>query len=149
MPLKPEEKDHVVETLKELLYEAKKEQIRNSLEAYETLQKALEKDSAMMNLYYEAIKQVNYIDKGRRSSDFLSWKSKKRSEYSRLRYRGWINLKFRWLMLSIDAFNFGDPSSYLKHLSELQPHHEYSPPSAFVHSLSCNHGSPNRGTLSP
>ncbi len=104
-PLKPEEKNHVVDTLKELLSEARREQVKHSLEVYEKLEIATQKDVTAMALFYEAVKQVNFIDKDKKSTDFLSWKNKKRSEFSRLRYRGWMNFKLRWLMLSIKAFN--------------------------------------------
>lgn len=71
--------------------------------AYRAYKTALESSSAAYDLYLDCVEKVDFLDSGKKSSDFRDWKKAQKEKISAPGFRLALRHQLNWLVLTIEA----------------------------------------------
>lgn len=71
--------------------------------AYRAYQSALTSDSEAIQLYLDCIEKVEFLDQGKKSSDFRDWKRNQKDRLADSGFRTALRHQLNWLLISIEA----------------------------------------------
>lgn len=105
------EKTQLKSNLEEILAKAQEALDKQAEEAYKILELASKRESASMDLYYDSVKEINFLQKNKTAGDYIAWKSSHKTEHTNLGVRKRTNYQVKWLLLAIDAYKARDVES--------------------------------------
>jgi hypothetical protein len=101
-PLTPKEQESMLKRLESLREEAGRVaagRVASAVAAYKT---ALSGNEATIDLYFQCIEKVRYIDQNRPLIEFREWKRAQKDKFGELSFREALRYQLRWLLLGLE-----------------------------------------------
>ena len=117
--LTKEEKLALLKEAQNVLVESESALLKATSETHKILKAAANDKQKCLELYYDAIKEVNFASKGKSSGDFKAWKTANKNRISDKSSLFVIQPQVRWLNFSLISNNIKDPSIKRQFTTEL------------------------------
>lgn len=100
--LTPAEQETILKRLESLRDEAGRLASGRVASAVAAYRNALSGNEATIDLYYQCIEKVRYVDQNRPLIEFREWKRAQKDKFSALSFRQALRFQLRWLLLGLE-----------------------------------------------
>lgn len=97
------QREQLSKALDALINKSKSTLISRQATAYRAYKSALSSNSAAYDLYLNCVEKVDFLDSGKKSSDFRAWKKAQKEKISDPGFRLALRHQLNWLVLTLEA----------------------------------------------